>query len=55
MKILTLSSRNTKEILRDPLTAVFSIGFPVILLLLLSAIQANIPVEMFEIETLAPE
>ena len=54
MKILTLSSRNTKEILRDPLTAVFSIGFPVILLLLLSAIQANIPVEMFEIETLAP-
>lgn len=54
MKILTLSSRNTKEILRDPLTAVFSIGFPVILILLLSAIQANIPVEMFEIETLAP-
>ena len=32
----------------------FGIGFPVILLLLLSAIQANIPVSLFEIQRLAP-
>ena len=54
MKILAFSSRNTKEILRDPLNLAFGIGFPLILMLLLSAIQANIPVSLFEIENLAP-
>ena len=54
MKMLTLASRNTKEILRDPLTLLFGLGFPVVLLLLLSAIQANIPVSLFEIEHLTP-
>ena len=54
MKILTLAARNTKEILRDPLTLGFGLGFPIVLLLLLSAIQANIPVSLFEIESLAP-
>jgi ABC-2 type transport system permease protein len=43
-----------KEIVRDPLTLIFGIGFPVILILLLSAIQANIPVPLFEIGRLAP-
>ena len=43
-----------KEILRDPLTLIFGLGFPSILILLLSAIQANIPVSLFEIERLAP-
>ena len=54
MKFLTFAKRNVKEILRDPLTFFFGLGFPVILLLLLSAIQANIPVELFAIESLAP-
>ncbi len=54
MKTLTFSNRNTKEILRDPLTSMFSLGFPVVLLLLMSAIQANIPVELFAIEKLSP-
>lgn len=54
MKMLTLSLRNTKEIARDPLNIVFGVGFPIILLLLLSAIQANVPVELFAIERLAP-
>ena len=54
MKMLVFSGRNTKEIIRDPLTLFFGIGFPVVLLLLLSAIQANIPVSLFEIESLAP-
>ncbi len=54
MRMLTFAGRNFKEILRDPLTSVFSLGFPVVLLLLLSAIQANIPVELFAIERLSP-
>ena len=54
MKMLTLSLRNTKEIARDPLNIAFGVGFPIILLLLLSAIQANVPVELFVIERLAP-
>ena len=54
MKTVTFARRTAKEILRDPLTLAFGLGFPVVLLLLLSAIQANIPVPMFEIETLAP-
>ena len=54
MRCLTFAKRTAKEILRDPLTLLFGLGFPVVLVLLLSAIQANIPVPMFEIQTLAP-
>lgn len=54
MKILTLASRNSKEILRDPLTLFFGLGFPLVLLLLLSAIQRAIPVSLFEIDHLTP-
>ena len=54
MKMFTFANRNTKEILRDPLTVCFGLGFPLILILLLSAIQANIPVPLFEIEQLSP-
>lgn len=53
-KTLTLAKRNAKEILRDPLTLIFGLGFPLVLLLLLSAIQASIPVPLFEIASLAP-
>ncbi|CAI9393096.1 MULTISPECIES: ABC transporter permease [Bacillaceae] len=54
MKTLALATRNSKEILRDKLNLAFGIGFPVILLLLLSAIQSNVPVELFVIEQLTP-
>ena len=54
MRMLTFANRNTKEILRDPLTLFFGLGFPLVLILLLSAIQANVPVSLFEIEHLAP-
>lgn len=53
-KLLTFASRNAKEILRDPLTLFFGLGFPIVLLLLLSAIQASIPVPLFAIEHLTP-
>lgn len=54
MRMLTFAKRCTKEILRDPLNLSFGLGFPLILLVLLSAIQANIPVRLFEIDTLTP-
>ena len=54
MKLLTFAKRCAKEILRDPLNLVFGLGFPIVLLLLLSAIQANIPIDLFEIQHLAP-
>ncbi len=54
MKILAFSKRTFKEILRDPLTLFFGLGFPGVLILLLSAIQANIPVSLFEINSLVP-
>ncbi len=53
-KTLVFSDRTAKEVLRDPLNLFFGLGFPVVLLLLLSAIQANIPVSMFEIDHLTP-
>ena len=58
MRLLWLSSRNSREILRDKLNLMFGIGFPVILLLLLSAINAGIPKEagmvLFELQNLTP-
>jgi ABC-2 type transport system permease protein len=48
------SGRNTKEILRDPLNLAFGLGFPVVLLLLLTAIQSNIPVDLFQLDRLTP-
>ena len=54
MKMLTFAKRNAKEILRDPLNLAFGLGFPLVLILMLSAIQANIPVALFEISHLSP-
>lgn len=54
MKMITFAKRCTKEILRDPINLCFGLGFPLVLLLLLSAMQANIPVSLFEIDTLTP-
>ena len=54
MRMLTFAKRCAKEILRDPLNLAFGLGFPLVLLLLLSALQANIPVALFEIDNLTP-
>ena len=54
MRMTAFAKRNTKEILRDPLNLFFGLGFPLVLILLLSAIQANIPVSLFEIQHLTP-
>lgn len=54
MRALTFSKRCAKEILRDPINLGFGLGFPLALLFLLSAIQAGIPVSLFEINALTP-
>lgn len=54
MRMMTFAKRCAKEILRDPINLGFGLGFPLVLLALLSAIQANVPVSLFEINTLTP-
>ena len=54
MRSLIFAKRVSKEILREPLSIVFGIGFPVVVLLLLTAIQKNVPVPMFALEELTP-
>ena len=54
MKLFVFARRCTKEILRDPLNVCFGLGFPLVLLLLLRAIQNSIPVSLFEIDSLTP-
>ena len=54
MKMLTFARRCARELLRDPINLIFGLGFPLVLLLLLSSLQANIPVPLFEIDTLTP-
>lgn len=54
MRMMAFAKRCSKEILRDPINLCFGLGFPLVLLLLLSAMQANIPVSLFEIDTLTP-
>lgn len=54
MKILLFANRTTKEIVRDPIAILFGLGFPIVLLLLLSAINKSIPVDLFNITELTP-
>lgn len=54
MRMLTFSKRCAKDILRDPLNLAFGLGFPIVLLVLLSAINENIPNDMFSLEYLTP-
>ena len=54
MRMAAFAKRVSKEILRDPLNLFFGICFSPVLMLLMSAIGANVPVEQFQIERLAP-
>ena len=58
MRMVLFAKRNIKEILRDPVNLFFSLGFPLVLLVLLSIINSAIPPEakntMFQIQNLAP-
>jgi len=54
MKMSSFAIRNAKELIRDRLNLAFGIGFPVIVLLMLTLIQSNVPVELFSIKNLTP-
>ena len=54
MRMLAFAKRCAGEILRDPLTLGFGLGFPLVLLWLLSALQANIPADLFAVDRLTP-
>lgn len=54
MKMCAFASRNSKEILRDRLNVIFGLGFPLVVLLLLTLIQSNVPIELFALNKLTP-
>jgi ABC-2 type transport system permease protein len=54
MKTLFFSSRNWKEILRDPLSLVFCVGVPLVMMIIFSFMQRNMPIEVYTIKNLAP-
>ena len=54
MKTLIFAKRVMKEIIRDPISLFFGLAFPLILLLLLTVINRSIPVDLFNISSLAP-
>ena len=53
-KMRAFAARNAKDLLRDKINLIFGLGFPIVLLLLLTAIQSNIPVSLFELDRLTP-
>src|SRR5690554_321663 len=54
MRSYIFAGRVTKEVLRDPVALFFGIVFPIILLLLLSTINRNVPENIFSIHVLTP-
>lgn len=52
------SKRTAKEILRDPLTFIFCLGFPIVMLVIMSIVNQSIPAEasmqIFDLPYLAP-
>lgn len=58
MRSLVFASRVGKEISRDPLSYIFCLGFPIVMLIVMSIVDSSIPPEanmtVFHIENLAP-
>ncbi|MDE6780252.1 MAG: ABC transporter permease [Ruminococcus sp.] len=44
-RIKAFSSRNIKEILRDPLSYIFCLGFPLVMLIIMTFVNSSIPEE----------
>lgn len=57
-RILAFSRRNIKELIRDPLSYIFCLGFPLIMLILMTVMNDMIPPEaemtLFRMDQLAP-
>lgn len=58
MKSLIFAFRNWKELIRDPLSWIFCLGFPLVMLLLLTLVNNSIPknagMDLFSVQKLAP-
>ncbi|WP_285400520.1 ABC transporter permease [Lysinibacillus sp. fls2-241-R2A-57] len=54
MKASVFATRNHKEIIRDPLTLIFGMGLPILMMGLFSVMQKNMPFALFEISNLTP-
>ncbi|MEE1219836.1 MAG: ABC transporter permease [Ruminococcus sp.] len=59
MKTKAFSIRNIKELLRDPMSWIFSLGFPIIMLIVMTVINESIPKtpaspQVFNIDQLTP-
>lgn len=58
MKVVAFARRNAKEILRDPLSYIFCLGFPVVMLIIMTIVNESIPKEaamdIFAMKKLAP-
>lgn len=49
MRVMAFALRNIKELLRDPLSYIFCLGFPIIMLIVMTIVNGSIP------ETVVPE
>ena len=43
MRAMTFASRNIKEILRDPLSYIFCLGLPIVMLIVMTIVDSSIP------------
>ena len=57
MRTVVFSKRNLKELLRDPLSYIFCLGFPIVMLLIMTVVNSSIPPEagmtVFRIDNLS--
>lgn len=56
-RVFAFTRRNFKELLRDPLGYIFCLGFPLVMLIIMTLVDRSIPKEavtVFHIENLAP-
>ena len=57
-RCFAFAGRNLKELLRDPLSYIFCLGFPLIMLVVMTVVDSSIPAEagmtIFSIENLGP-
>ena len=56
-RVFAFTRRNIKELLRDPLGYIFCLGFPLVMLIIMTLVDRSIPKEavtVFHIENLAP-
>ena len=44
-RVLAFAGRNLKELLRDPLSYIFCLGFPLVMLVIMSIVNQSIPPE----------